>query len=289
MRQNIFYGFITFGLMVLAGAVLLSKEGPVFSHKSHIDGKIECGQCHKKIKSSTDTTTGCDIPAKKICNDCHDESAGYSKTVRFTYRQVYKFNHKVHVGGQGLTCRDCHEALYKKDIVPQKEIVPKMEYCFQCHDNTTATQYCMLCHVNPTKPDDHTINWNKLHGKKADTSKKECMSCHTTKDSCLRCHRGSKGVYLYHNPNYLMSHKYESRISLKHCRACHSDRQCSECHKASGVYYSNPAVRKRHPVGWTNRLSSNFHARKARMNIMSCTTCHTKNECNYCHFRLEGD
>jgi hypothetical protein len=147
----------------------------------------------------------------------------------------------------------------------------------------------MLCHVNPTRPDDHRGEWNKLHGKKADENKKECLSCHTSRDSCLRCHRGSKAAYRYHNENYEFSHKYESRVSLNHCRACHSDRQCRSCHKSAGVDYRNPAIRKRHPSGWENPSSANFHGRKARMNLTICTTCHTKNECNYCHFWLKRD
>jgi c(7)-type cytochrome triheme protein len=276
-------------LLFTAAVSLFPKAWNVFPHKPHIDGGIDCEQCHKNIKESTATTMGGEIPSKKICGDCHDEKEGYAKTVTYVYRQAYKFNHKVHVVGQGLNCKDCHEALYKKNIVPQVEAVPKMEYCFQCHDNTTATQYCMLCHINPTKPDDHKVGWERLHGKKASADKKECMSCHTGKESCLRCHRGMKEVYRDHNPNYELSHKYESRISLRHCRACHSERQCRDCHKTSGVYYKNPPIRMRHPLGWTNISSSSFHGKKARINITACTTCHTKNECNYCHFWFKRD
>ena len=62
-------------------------------------------------------------------------------------------NHKFHLADQGQTCNNCHEGLFTKDAPTQEESVVKMEYCFQCHDNSTATQYCMLCHVNPVKPD----------------------------------------------------------------------------------------------------------------------------------------
>lgn len=281
--------FILAILLWSAGAFLFSKEGLIFPHKTHIDGSIECESCHKNIKESTSTTIGGEIPAKKICNDCHDAKDGYSQTVSYRYHQDYKFNHKLHVGEQRLTCKDCHNALYTKDIVKQDEIVPKMEYCYGCHDNATATQYCMLCHVNSTKPDFHKKEWNTLHGKKAAVDKKECLSCHTSKDSCLRCHKGSRGVYQYHNPNIAVSHKFESRLSLRHCRACHSERQCRDCHKASGVDYKYPSIKTRHPLGWANKSSTNFHGRKARINITTCTTCHTKNECNYCHIWFKRD
>jgi hypothetical protein len=276
-------------ILVSAGAILLSSDGIRYIHKPHLDKATECERCHKSIKKSNDTASGRDIPPRAICNECHKEADGYSRMLKYTYRQAYKFNHKVHVVGQGLVCRDCHGALFEKNEVVQEEIVPKMEYCFQCHDNTTATQYCMLCHVNSTRPDDHTAEWSKLHGKKATADKKGCLSCHATKESCLRCHRGTKGLYRYHSPNFELSHKYESRISLKHCRACHGERQCRDCHKNSGVDYKNPALQRRHPIGWTNRLSSNFHGKKGRINIVTCTTCHTKNECNYCHFWIKRD
>lgn len=284
MKKQIIRIILVAALMLPAGAILFSWEGPLFPHKPHIDGGIECAQCHKNIKESMSTTIGADIPDRKICSECHDEAGRYSKNVKYRYRQAYKFNHRVHVAGQGMDCKDCHGALYTKDIVGQKEIIPKMEYCYQCHDNVTATQYCALCHLDPVKPGDHKKAWNKLHGKKASSDKKQCLSCHTGKESCLRCHKGDRAAYRYHTPNFEFSHKYESRLSLKHCRACHSERQCRDCHKSSGVNYQYPPLKRRHPLGWTNRASSNFHGRGGKRNISSCTTCHTPNDCNYCHF-----
>ena len=267
-----------------AGAFVFSKEEGGFPHKVHIDQQIECAACHKKIADSTSTTGGKEIPARAICSDCHDE--GYSKALKFRYEQSYRMNHKFHLADQGQTCNNCHEGLFTKDAPTQEESVVKMEYCFQCHDNTTATQYCMLCHVNPVKPDDHLRNWEKLHGRKAAAGQAECQKCHTTRESCLRCHRGSKAVTRYHNPNYETTHRYESRMTLKNCRTCHSETQCRDCHKASGVSYKSSLLQKRHPLGWTNRFSSQFHGRKARLNLASCTTCHTQNECRFCHFYL---
>ncbi|OHD64330.1 MAG: hypothetical protein A2176_01705 [Spirochaetes bacterium RBG_13_51_14] len=281
------YIFVLIAILSSAGAFVFSKDQRIFPHKVHIDGSIECVYCHKKINESTSTTGGKEIPYRKICDDCHGGKEGFSATIRLRYHQVYQNNHQFHIKEQGLACKDCHEALYTKEAPSQEESIVKMEYCFQCHDNNTATQYCMLCHVNPTVPDDHLKGWNKLHGKKANAGQKECQKCHTSRESCLRCHRSSKNVARYHNPNYQATHRYESRISLKNCRACHSDRQCRDCHKASGVNFKSPLIQKRHPLGWTNRSSSHFHGRKAKLNLASCTTCHTQNECRYCHFWMK--
>ncbi len=290
MKKHALYIAIAACLVATGAVLLFSKDdGAVFSHKPHIDKKIKCTYCHKKILESVRTDTAADIPSRAICNDCHKDKPVYAKMLKLTYSPVYHLSHKLHVADMGLDCRNCHEALYVKDIVPQKEAVVKMEYCFQCHDNSTATQYCMLCHTNPTKPDDHTAGWDKIHGKKANADLKSCLACHTSKSTCLKCHRGARSVRTYHNPNFELSHRYESRLSLTHCRACHSERQCRECHKSRGVEYKYPPLRKRHPLGWSNPMSSNFHGRKARLNITTCTTCHTKNECNYCHFWFKRD
>lgn len=268
-----------------AGTFVFPKDGSIFPHKVHIDNGIECASCHKAINASTTTTSGPDLPGRTICAECHDEA--YSKQVKLRYDQCYRMNHKFHITSQGQACRNCHEGLYEKDAPAQEESIVKMEYCFQCHDNTTATRYCMLCHVNPIRPDDHARGWEKLHGRKASSGQKECQKCHASKDSCLRCHRGSKGITRYHNPNYETTHRYESRMTLKNCRACHSDRQCRDCHKSSGVSYKSPLLQQRHPFGWTNRFSPRFHGKKAKLNLASCTTCHTQNECRYCHFYLK--
>ncbi len=64
-----------------AGAFVFSKEENRFPHKVHIEQKLECTYCHKKINESTTTTGGKEIPPREICAECHDE--GYSKAMKF--------------------------------------------------------------------------------------------------------------------------------------------------------------------------------------------------------------
>ncbi len=148
----------------LAGTFVFSKDENRFPHKVHIDNRTECAHCHKKINESTSTTGGPDVPGRAICGECHDE--GLSKRMKFRYEQNYQMNHTFHMADLGLECKNCHEGLYTMEAPPQEESVVKMEYCFQCHDNATATQYCMLCHVNPIKPDDHNRGWENPPRKK---------------------------------------------------------------------------------------------------------------------------
>jgi hypothetical protein len=58
---------------------------------------------------------------------------------------------------------------------------------------------------------------------------------------------------------------------------------CKDCHNARGVAVNKSLFTRRHPVGWNNRLSPNFHKRKARLRLSSCTSCHTRNDCKACH------
>ncbi len=266
---------------------LCHSEPEQFPHVTHIKNGLDCAGCHKTIKVSTTTTGGRDIPKKEICNECHEAKDKYSDVVSLPYKQTYHFNHKVHVTGQSLDCKECHKVLYEKNRFSQAENLPKMEYCFGCHDNSTATQYCMLCHLNPTKPKDHYFDWGTIHKAKGNSDLKDCISCHMSKNFCISCHKGIKKPENTHNSNFEITHKFEARSSLKNCFSCHTERQCRNCHisnkisMSSSEQYKNP-----HPSGWIDRTSPNFHKKQAKMNLRSCTACHTKNDCGFCHIPL---
>ena len=88
-----------------AGLFLFSWDGSIFPHKPHIAGGIDCEQCHVKIRESVSSRKGAEIPDKKSCHECHDEKEAYAERVKYRYRHDYKFNHKLHVTGQGVEDR----------------------------------------------------------------------------------------------------------------------------------------------------------------------------------------
>jgi|GEM_PF-904166 len=255
-----------------------------FPHKTHIDASLSCDGCHTEIAKSIKTDNGPDIPGKASCNDCHEKEDGYGEVTDFQYSQSYKFNHTYHTKEQGLECKGCHESLFIKNRVEQFEIVKDYKDCCACHDNETASGYCMYCHITPIKPADHSPDWDKQHKVKAATNLKACKSCHSSKGFCSSCHNGVRKPLNSHNPNFELTHRYESRVSLKNCKSCHSERYCRNCHTARGVTTASKKYRNPHPAGWLIAGSPNFHKRKARLRLSSCTSCHTKNDCSFCHF-----
>ncbi len=262
---------------------LCHEEKVPFPHKLHIlDNKLACDECHKNIKKSTTTRGGRDIPPKNVCNDCHEAELKFSDVTDFPYRQTYEFNHKLHVVGQELGCRECHKALYEKEHPRQAELVPKMKYCFECHDNDTATKYCMLCHLNPTKPRDHYYDWDNMHKKSANRDMQNCISCHRSRQFCISCHKGIKKPGKTHSPNFELTHRFEARTTLKNCYSCHSRRQCASCHISYGVSSgSKTKIKNIHgPLGiWI----SSRHKRAGRLRISTCKVCHVKADCYGCH------
>jgi hypothetical protein len=262
---------------------LCHSEKVPFPHKTHLDSGTACIDCHKTIEKSITTDGAKDIPSRESCIECHDKKERHADVTLFPYKQIYKFNHTVHVKGQELGCKECHAVVYKKNEFRQIEILPKMDYCFECHDNQTASRHCMLCHINSTMPEDHYEDWSNQHGVKANGNLRECKSCHAERDFCTRCHRGIKKPLNSHSQNFLLTHRYEARARVQNCKACHSERFCRNCHISRGVSMKSTVYRSRHPKGWLDKSSPNFHDRKARMRLSSCTACHGKNDCFYCH------
>ncbi len=268
-----------------------SAAGTSFPHKVHLNNQVNCVDCHKNIEKSKSTDGGLDNPPKSLCFEgCHEKKPPYS-SVMFKYQQTYKFNHKLHVKGQSLDCKECHAAILSGDENAEKLIItsklPKMEYCFGCHDNTMATKHCMLCHINNTKPEDHDADWIKnKHKLKSNANMNECLSCHKTKNYCLDCHKGVaklKKPMSIHEPNYETTHKYDSRLSMNNCKSCHAETFCKNCHAAKGLKNNNILNRLVHPLGWATLGSSTFHGKKAKIRLSSCTSCHTRNDCAFCH------
>ena len=122
------------------------REQPVpFSHEHHVGGLgIDCRYCH----TSVETSSFANIPATKICMNCHSQMWAASPTlepVRESYRTgksiewtrvndlpdfVY-FNHSIHVHA-GMGCATCHGRVDKMPLTWQAQPLT-MEWCLDCH------------------------------------------------------------------------------------------------------------------------------------------------------------
>ena len=124
------------------------REQPVpFSHEHHAGGLgIDCRYCHTTVE----TSSFANIPATKICMNCHSQMWAASPTlepVRESYLTgrsiawtrvhdlpgfVY-FNHSIHVH-KGIGCSTCHGRVDRMPLTWQAESL-RMQWCLDCHRN----------------------------------------------------------------------------------------------------------------------------------------------------------
>ncbi|MFC1669574.1 cytochrome c3 family protein [Spirochaetota bacterium] len=267
---------------------LCHVEKMPFPHKLHVD-KSKCEDCHKDVvKSNTVLGPRDQKEREKVCIKCHAEKDKYPAVIKYLNRErgmTYKFNHSLHIENEKKACEDCHSVVNQSDDFQYSEIIPKMAYCFTCHDNYKATKNCSLCHFDEQMPEDHNENWETLHKVKANYDYKSCNACHYEKSFCFKCHNGIKKPINSHNPNYELTHKYDVSVSNRSCKSCHFQRFCKSCHASKGIRPGNKFGFSPHPAGWLNPNSPDFHNRKARLRLSACTACHTKNDCNFCHIK----
>ena len=125
----------------------------------------------------------------------------------------------------------------------------------------------------------HPAGYEKAHEVDASTKRLDCASCHTKK-FCADCHQG-EGRRRYHPANFVQRHGADSYGRQQTCASCHNtDVFCRSCHERSGL-------------GSKGALNTSFHnaqpqwllqhARAARQELTSCTTCHQQRDCMRCH------
>lgn len=124
------------------------------------------------------------------------------------------------------------------------------------------------------KPDDHTSQWQWLHGRAAVKDLKSCQKCHTG-DSCTTCHLASWP----HPDGFLATHGTEAlRLNGRGCYLCHRTSYCDGCHGG---------VRMPHESGYLSRHIEDSASEDV------CLRCHVRSDCDSCHashgaHRLDG-
>ena len=135
-------------------------EQPIpFPHKTHIDKKAECVDCHESVAKGP--IAG--IPSVKTCMICHSQIAtdrplikevtGYSdKGVEIPWQRVYgftreahvRFNHAPHVRAN-VECSACHGDVAKQSVA-ERVVDHNMGFCVNCHKQKSAPNECLTCH-----------------------------------------------------------------------------------------------------------------------------------------------
>jgi len=186
--------------------------------------------------------------------------------------------------------------------------------CATCH----AQNFCITCHVNapespviralamddrspaytsslPAPPSHESANFIRAHGKDAQRTGANCVTCHA-RESCVSCHIGVQtrvvnampvagpgrgvGVQLArvppanHTPEFKERHGSAANSRPSSCETCHVRSTCLDCHRPDvtrQVGYHPPQFLTRHP--------SSAYAREA-----NCSDCHNAAQfCQACH------
>jgi hypothetical protein len=201
-----------------------TAQAAPFSHRTHLQQKLQCITCHGSATASTRADDN-NLPNPAICLGCHTGTTGKPaklpegagiKQPRQT--MVSKFNHQLHgkLGNiapliaraidrkeylsnpgdlrQSLNtknaCAACHRGLESSDQVSHAAF-PHMADCLVCHNQIDPPFSCEKCHVPTQKltPSSHTEGWLDLHSSgKSGMDKTTCAVCHGRKFTCRGCH-----------------------------------------------------------------------------------------------------
>lgn len=297
-------------LLVVAAAAFLAacsaketkpvaKADPpyVFPHSPHVDGDVDCKNCHASILKATELQNRVRhvaLPKKsEACSGCHDEIPKITIPARTREFDV-RFDHVAHLAKPNVTCTTCHTALPEAKQVERSPM--SMSACTSCHKHAAdfAEARCTPCHRDlkkyekPVVAFKHAGEFLKLHGALARPTAETCAQCHE-QTFCADCHSATTSparqaiVFpeevkrdFIHRGDFVSRHMIEAGASPASCRKCHGSQFCDSCHALQNVspLSTNPTLRDPHPPGWSNPAQGNLHAAAARRNILACAGCH---------------
>lgn len=125
----------------------------------------------------------------------------------------------------------------------------------------------------------HPRNFVEAHRTVASAGQQTCEGCHTQR-FCSDCHAG-ESRRAFHPPNFSAGHAASTYARDRECASCHNTEVfCRACHQASGLQAAgrNAATYHNAQPQWLLQ-----HGRAARLELASCTTCHTQATCMRCH------
>lgn len=251
-----------------------------FSHATHAREAVRCVDCHEGVTEAT-LATRSHLPTMRSCLRCHGGD-GIGR----------------HVEGASAECDTCHltrpdgrlrtqypeGALLPPDwlhgMVHDRDFLVRHrwvaadapETCASCH----AERECADCHDGRVRPESvHPNDYLTTHATEAHRDTPRCASCHTTQRFCTECHArlglspmsapGAVSGAPFHPPGFARAHGDDARRALTTCASCHSERDCTTCHGATGIGVGLSP----HPPGFTSRCRDAFER-----NPRACVTCH---------------
>ncbi|MBX3260514.1 MAG: hypothetical protein KIS78_34225 [Labilithrix sp.] len=274
-----------------------------FEHRAHSLAGIACTTCHEGVARAGETgPLHLPEPEKCVacharphdtrpCGGCHGQS--HTREENRLAREHLRFAHERHVPKLGGQCVPCHAAAGKAE---QTSLRPPMAQCLGCHTHRDQwkTRECDGCHVDLpaelARPSSHVFHegdFVREHGVRAASAKDLCATCHG-EDFCAGCHGVTVAALPWrfaferpsltglHRAGFASRHSEEARSSPGLCTSCHdSERFCLDCHAKRGrsAFGAGGGARSPHPPDWV-RARGGEHGRAARMDPLSCASCH---------------
>lgn len=185
-----------------------------FSHKLHLQMKLECTTCHGTALTSTQVGDNL-LPAKEVCQKCHTDAVVPGPPTT----RVAKFNHSLHLRmgnvapiiagaidhgrylqppgdirrhlNSGNACAACHRGMAESDQVTPANL-PQMADCLVCHTVIQTPFSCEDCHTKGAelRPPSHlsTAFVDSHSNRTLVPDKASCTVCHGRRFTCMGCH-----------------------------------------------------------------------------------------------------
>ena len=206
-------------VLAWGGACSALWAAPPFSHRLHLQLKLQCEGCHPSAATSTSIEDNL-LPAKEVCLKCHREAEIASPAAnRARNFGITAFSHALHLKmgnvapllalaidknnylqpagdirrhlNTGNRCEACHRGLEESDQVTHAAF-PQMADCLVCHSQIENPFSCETCHgknIARLKPASHTANFMDTHSSgKLKLDKASCVVCHGRTFTCMGCH-----------------------------------------------------------------------------------------------------
>lgn len=255
-----------------------------FTHKVHLDRKIECVTCHGDM-TKVELATRQQLPKMATCFECHD---GRNAPNDCTTCHLKEASGRLQLNFSSGILRPMQGDPLGMDHGPRYEFTHgtrasvSRQTCTQCHSDS----FCQKCHDSLQKPlSVHPNDYITLHPVQARTDAARCESCHRLQSFCAACHeRVGVGMdadqslrprNVKVHPDYAtwvqipgpQHHGIVASRDIRQCEACHREETCLSCHsEKSQRQQVNP-----HPNGFASMCK-----KLAAANDRPCLKCHTE-------------
>jgi hypothetical protein len=263
----------------------------LFSHKAHVDEKIQCQACHGKM-TDVSLATVAQLPKMETCLVCHDNTfaAADCKTCHVTApsgRLQINFTSGLLRPMQGNPYGMDHGPRYEFNHGTRAKL--DRSTCMTCHVESD----CLTCHNAIQKPlSVHPNDYISIHPIEARMDTPKCDSCHRYQSFCVACHDkagvGLSAAAYFRAKNVRVHPDYQTWVvvigpqhhgvqasrDIQECISCHRQEDCLPCHSSQaqsvdGIYKRYPVSKDPHPNGF-QAICAGLYSRNPR----PCLLCH---------------